>query len=270
MTADTALKVLYLSPVVDDGTEHLYAEMADAVRNPGTEIHLATLPEADGHFTHIEFRTYEALVTRGILRAVRQAQAEGFDAFVIGCFYDTALLDARELSGDMIVTGPCVAACEIAASLSNRFGIIVGRQKWVAQMSANVRGYGYGDRLAGFYPVGLGVNDFQTDHDRTGELLLEAGRKAVEQDHAEALILGCTAEIGFHEVLQDKLGVPVIDPSSAALKRAEYGAGLKKTCGWRPSRRWSCEAPSEAELARIGCFADKSDAFGTRVVVGGK
>jgi Hydantoin racemase len=268
MTAETVLRVLYLSPVVGDGSEHLYATMAEEVRQPGTEVHYCTLPEGDGRFTHIEYRTYEALVTRGILRAVRQASKEGFDAFVIGCFYDTALHDARELSGEMIVTGPCLASCEIANSLANRFGIIVGRQKWVAQMEATVRGYGYGDRLAGFYPVDMGVNEFQCDHDVTAERLLAAGRKAVEEDHAEALILGCTAEIGFHEVLQRELGVPVIDPSTAALKHAEYMAGLKRTCNWLPSRKYSCEAPPEEELALIGCFKDESDAFGTRVIAG--
>jgi len=33
---------------------------------------------------------------------------EGFDALVIGCFYDTALHDAREVSGDMVVVAPVI------------------------------------------------------------------------------------------------------------------------------------------------------------------
>ena len=85
---------------------------------------------ADGAFTHIEYRSYEAVVSAGIVRAARAAAAEGFDALAIGCFYDTALLEAREVSGDMAVTAPCAASLEIAASLANRFGIIVGRRKW--------------------------------------------------------------------------------------------------------------------------------------------
>ena len=44
--------------------------------------------------------------------------------------------EAREISGEMIVTAPCAASCEIAASLANRFGVIVGRRKWVDQMKA--------------------------------------------------------------------------------------------------------------------------------------
>ena len=82
----------------------------------------------------------------------------------------------------------------------------------------------------------------------------------------EALILGCTMEIGFHKEVEQRLGVPVIDPSIAALKRAEYAAILKQQCGWRPSRKWSSESPDEQEMARFGGF-DDGDAFGSRIIV---
>ncbi len=261
------LKIMYLSPVGNYG-EHddIFAEMARANKLPGTEVHVTSLPADDGAFAHIEFRSYEAIVTRGIIRAVRAAAKEGFDALAIGCFYDTALHDAREISGDMIVTAPCAASCEIAASLANRFGVIVGRRKWVNQMQATVNECGHRERLAGFYHVELGVTEFQEDHAETNRRLVEAGRRAVEQDYAEALILGCTLEVGFYKELSAELGVPVIDPSIAVLKRAEYAAILKRQCDWTPSRAWSCEAPSEEEIARFGGF-DEGEAFGNRIIV---
>ena len=266
MQANKPIKVMYLSPTAASPYDQVFADMAAAHKLPHTEVHVTSLPEQEGAFTHIEFRSYEAMVTRGIIRAARAASKEGFDAFAIGCFYDTALHDAREISGEMMVTAPCVASLDIATSLANRFGVIVGRRKWVDQMEATVRHNGQGDRLSGFYHVELGVNDFQTDHDRTNRLLTEAGRKAVEEDYAEAVILGCTLEIGFYQELEKTLGVPVIDPSIAAFKRAEYGAVLKQQCGWVPSRKWSCEAPPEEELARFGGF-DEGPAFGNRIVV---
>lgn len=260
------LKIMYLDPLASSRANgQLFVDMAAENKLPGTEVHVATLPDTIGLFSHIEYRAFEAGVTAGILRATHAAAQEGFDALVIGCFYDTALLDARELSGGMIVTGPCIASCEIAASLCNRFGIIVGRRKWVHQMNASVQAYGYGNRLSGFYDVGLGVTEFQEDHARTESRLVEAGRQAVEEDYAEALILGCTMEIGFHKTLEQKLDVPVIDPSIAALKRAEYAATLKRDCGWSPSRKWSCEAPNPNELAATQAF--DTEAFGDRIVV---
>ena len=58
-----------------------------------------------------------------------------------------------------------------------------------------------------------------------------------------------------------------IDPSIAALKRAEYAAILKRQCGWVPSRKGSCEAPSEEEMARFNAFAASDPVFGSRIVV---
>lgn len=133
-------------------------------------------------------------------------------------------------------------------------------------MKRTVVDYGYGDKLAGFYAVELGVSEFQADHAETERRLMAAGRKAVEEDYAEALVLGCTLELGFHKKLEDALGVPVIDPSIAAFKRAAYAATLKRDCGWRPSRKWTCEAPPESERAAIGGF-DTNDPFGNLLVL---
>ncbi|WP_299948332.1 aspartate/glutamate racemase family protein [uncultured Ruegeria sp.] len=260
-------RIMYLSPVVHrSGHDELFADMVRHRKRADTEVHVTCLPDSAGRFNHVEFRSYEAMVTPHILQGVRAAANEGFDACVIGCFYDTALKDAQEISGEMIVTAPCAASCDIASSLSNRFGIIVGRQKWVHQMHSTVVANGYENRLSGFYPVGLGVTDFQMDHDTTAERLMQAGRKAVEDDHAEALILGCTMEIGFNETMARALDVPVVDPATAAFLRAEHLGSNRETCGWKPSRKWSCEAPDEAEMQALGVF-DVEAPFGNRIVV---
>lgn len=264
------VKILYLN--VTQRTEPelaAFVEMARRYKLPDTEVHIGSISAVDGSFRNAEYRTYEAVMARGVVRATRAAAREGFDALAVGCFYDVALHDAREISGAMVVTASCEASCEIAATVANRFGIIVGRQKWVHQMQAIVRGYGHGDRLTGLYPVDLGVTDFQKDHAETSRRLIAAGRRAVEQDHAEALILGCTMEIGFYKEGERALGVPVIDAAIAALKRAEYGALLKQQCGWIPSRKWSCEAPPEEEIARFACFPD-GEAIGLRAMVPAK
>jgi allantoin racemase len=261
------VKVLYLNVTQKTESEkQAFVDMARAHKLPGTEVHIASLPHADGRFRNAEYRSYEAVMTRGVVRAARSAALEGFDALAIGCFYDIALHDAREISGEMVVSAPCEAACEIAAGLANRFGVIVGRRKWVHQMAEIVRNYGHEHRLAGFYPVDLGVTDFQKDHAETARRLIAAGRNAVEQHYAEALILGCTMEMGFYKEVERAVGVPVIDAAIAALKRAEYGALLKRQCGWIPSRKWSCEPPPEDEITSFGCFGG-GEVMGPRLIV---
>ena len=263
---DKPLKIMYLSPVGVDSLDGLFEEMVKDTKDPETEVHITSLKDSNGSFSHVEFRSYEAMATAGIINATVCAAKEGFDALAIGCFYDTALHDAREVSGDMVVVAPCHSSIEIALSLANNFGIIVGRRKWVNQMKNNVYDYGYGEKLTGFYDVGLGVDDFQVDHQRTVNLLIDASKKAVEKDYAESIILGCTAEFGFYRILQEEIGVPIIDPSLAALKKAEHAANLKRKFNLIPSRKWSCESPSEKEIEKFNMFKD-NDPFGNRIIV---
>ena len=261
------LRVMYLSPAGARGAGlGVFARMAAAHKLPGTEVHIVSPPDDDGRFTHIEYRAYEGLATRAIVRAARAAAREGMDGFLIGCFYDTALHEAREVSGAMPVVAPCLAACNIAATLANRFGVVVGRRKWVHQMEGVVRAHGHGRRLAGFYPVEMGVTEVPRDPEETRRRLIAAARRAVERDHAEAVILGCTMETGFYREVSEAVGVPVIDAAVAALKAAEYAALLRRQQGWVPSRRWSCEAPPEDEIARFGGL-DDGPVFAAREIV---
>ena len=100
----------------------------------------------------------------------------------------------------------------------------------------------------------MGLRIPRWSHNRTSERLLTEGRKAVEEDGAEVLILGCTAEYGFQETMQSVLGVPVIDAILAPFKYAEFLAGLAQRFSWYPSRMWGSEAPPEAELSAWGIF----------------
>tara|TARA_B110001454_G_scaffold38376_1_gene37785 strand:- start:642 stop:1442 length:801 start_codon:yes stop_codon:yes gene_type:complete len=259
-------KIMYLSPVGLDLLDNLFYDMVNETKNPNSEVHITSLDARLGAFSHIEFRSYEAMATPGIIHATIAAAEEGFDALVIGCFYDTALLDAREVSDKMVVVAPCHSSIETALSLANNFAIIVGRRKWVNQMTNTVSEHGYKEKLVGFFDVGMGVDDFQKDHNKTIKALTKASIDAVENHHAESIILGCTAEFGFYKDLQKIVGVPVIDPSLAALKKAEQAAELKKNFNLIPSRKWSCEPPSKKEIEKFKLFAEKNP-FGNRIVV---
>jgi len=259
-------KIMYLSPIGLDLLDNLFYDMVNETKNPNSEVHITSLDDRLGAFSHIEFRSYEAMATPGIIHATIAAAEEGFDALVIGCFYDTALLDAREVSDKMVVVAPCHSSIETALSLANNFAIIVGRRKWVNQMTNTVSEHGYKEKLVGFFDVGMGVDDFQKDHNKTVKALTKASIDAVENHHAESIILGCTAEFGFYKDLQKIVGVPVIDPSLAALKKAEQAAELKKNFNLIPSRKWSCEPPSKQEIEKFKLFAEKNP-FGNRIIV---
>lgn len=204
---------------------------------------------------HLEYHYYETLVLPDLLHTIVEAERQGYDAAVIGCFYDLGLQEGRELATRMIVTAPCESSVHLAATLGHTFSVIVGRRKWIPQMHDNVRRYGLESRLASFRTIDLGVPQYHADESETARRFYEAGRRAVEEDGAEVIVLGCTASAGFYAELQERLGVPVIDSAIAAVKYAEHLVDLRDRFGWSHSKRGGYESPPLDEVAGWGLRA---------------
>jgi allantoin racemase len=251
--SEQPVRVRWLRPIGSSVLDSSIADVLRAIKLPDTRCEVVSfdLPASP---PHLEYRAYEAMMAERIVAAARDAGKSGIDAMIVGCFYDPFVEDARELSGDTIVIGPCEASLQVASSLANRFSILVGRHKWVEQMRATVRRHGMEDRLASFRSLDMGVNDFQKDHAATRARIIHQARLAVEEDRAEAIILGCTMEFGFFEDVQREIGVPVIDAVVAPFAYAEHLARTKRQFGWKPSRVWSCEPPNNTELASYGLY----------------
>ena len=173
---------------------------------------------------------------------------DGFDAVVTSCFDDPFLYPAREISKNIIVTAPGESSMYLASVLGSKFSIIVGRDKWIPQMRENVYKYGLGEKLASFRSLGLGVLDFHRDEELTLKKMKEEIRRAIEEDRAEVIVLGCSMQFGFYRELQKEFKVPVIDSMIAGLKQAEYLLELKEKTGWGFSRRGLYERPPKEEM----------------------
>ena len=273
MSMNTRIKVMYLNPVGTPAYDQVFAEMARSFKYPGTEVYVASLNPASvaPRMNNLEYRAYESLIVADTVKAARQAARHNFDAMAIGCFYDPALLDAREVSGDTLIVGPCHASITAALNIANNFSIVIGRTKWEDQMKQTVQEYGYRDKLASFETAEMRVEEFHRNPGETRKQLQLAAARAVEEKKAESIILGCTLEVGFYAQLQEFLrgrfsaNIPVIDCSIAALKAAEHAA-LQKQLGWTNSRVWGMEPPPEAELEQFGIFQADYE-FGNRVEV---
>ena len=250
------MRLLVINPVGTDAFDTAMAPILAEVCRPDTQVDVVSLPPT-GRPLHLEYHSYEASVIGDIVRVVYES-ADRYDAFIINCFYDVGLREAREVSGRAVVTAPCQATLAFATQLGNTFSILVGRRKWIPKMSENVRMYGYEHAMASMRPLELGVHDLQADHQRTCDRLLDEGRRAVEQDGAEVLILGCTAEFGFYKTVQQELGVPVIDAMLAPFKMAELLAETADKFGWYPSRKWGSQSPPEDEVNAWRLFGKAS------------
>ncbi len=240
-------RILFINPIGTSAFDEPMKKYLEEHKRPDTEIEVVSLAKGP---LHLEYYSYDSLVIPEILRIVRRAEKEGFDAAIIGCFYDPGLHEAREVSS-IVVTAPCESSLMIAASLGHKFSIIVGRKKWIPLMMRNVVAYGMKDRLASFKSIELGVYELHKDEAETKRRLIAASREALA-DGAEVIILGCTIFFGFYKELQKIIGVPVIDPVIASLKYAELLVEVKKLAGWGHSKVCEYEAPPETEIKSWG------------------
>ena len=244
------VRILYISPSGGSAYADGMAAMIDRARSPGTIVDYVCPP--DDRPTHLEYHSYEASVIKDLVH-ITCAWNERYDAIISGGYYDIALREMREVSGNAVVIGPCQATTAIASVLGNTFSVLVGKRKWIDKMRANVRFYGHRDRMVSMRAVDLAVHDFQTRSDAADRLVF-MGKRCVEEDGAEALILGCTVEYGFSDRMQEELQVPVIEAIPAAIKYAEMTGSAARRFRWFPSRAGSSKAPPAEEMRKWNLY----------------
>ncbi len=224
-----------------------FPEWPKDIAEPGTTL-VGT--GFDSGTTHLEYEFYEHLAIHSVIEKTVNAEKEGFDAAVIGCFYDPGLREARELV-EIPVVGVCEASLHVASMLSaGRFSVLVGRRKWIPKMADNAKVYGFEDRIASWRVLDLTVPDMH-DVEKTQAAILREARGAVEEDMAECVVLGCTGMAGQARKAQETLGVPVLDPVLVGVKVAELRAILWKRHGISHSKIGGYEAPPVNELELI-------------------
>lgn len=195
---------------------------------PGTSIDIRDVSRGPAS---IESAYEEYLSVAPAAEAVLEAEADGYDAAVLGCFGDPGIDALREILTRMVVVAPGEAACHLAAMLGESFGIVSAVGSIVNPLRHLVRRIGLNEKLAGIAVVDIPVLELSRNPAAALVRMEAAGRKLVEQRGADTVVLGCMS-MSFLDAtpkLESALGVPVVNPAKAALKLAEavVGAGLR-------------------------------------------
>src|SRR5262245_25666745 len=202
-------------------TRGIDAALAPLRFSDGPEIVCSTLPE--GPFG-VETQADVESVTLPLRRLVEADNAS--DAFVIACYSDPGLHVCREAS-DRPVFG--IAECGVLTALARaeNFGVIAILQRSIARHMRYLRQMGLTDRLAGERPLGMSVAESAAG-EKTLDRMIEVGRALKEQDGASAIIMGCAGMARHRAPLEAALGVPVIDPTQAAVTMALGAVALAR------------------------------------------
>ena len=235
------LKILFINPMGTDVYDKHMLETINDIKRPDVRpkvVHLRKGP------IHLEYHYYEHLNLHETLDWVRWAEKKRYDAVVIGCFYDPGIREARELVSIPVIV-PAEATLHVAATLGHKFSIIVGRRKWIPKMESNVYLYGLERKLASFRVLEFTVPKMFAEPEKLEKAILTQARKAIEEDGAEVIVLGCTMESGFMKELTRKLKVPVLDAVATSWKYAEMMADLYRKVGLVHSKLYGYEGPPD-------------------------
>ncbi len=148
-------------------------------------------------------------------------------AFVIACYSDPGLQALRGAT-DKPVFGIAESGLLTALTLGERVGVIAILAASIPRHERAVRAMGIESRMAGELPVGLGVTELADEAVARGRLT-DVGRRLRDEKGADVLVMGCTGMADYRAGLEAELGLPVVDPTQAAVGMAISAVRL----GWR-------------------------------------
>jgi allantoin racemase len=141
-----------------------------------------------------------------------------YAAFVIACYSDPGLHSLREATKKPVLG---IAECGIltALTLGQKFGVIAILKQSIPRHLRYVGALGVRDRLAAELPVNLPVVEL-SNQEKTFGRMVEVGKALRDQHHADVVIMGCAGMARYRKPLQDEIGIPVVEPTQAAVAMA--------------------------------------------------
>jgi len=244
------MRILFINPNTStEFTERIQA-IAEHYAYPGTEV-VAMNPSSGPR--SIEGVYDELLSSLGTLELLIR-ELDHFDAFVIACYSDhPAIYAAREITSKPVL-GIAEASMHLACMVGRKFSIVTTNDEWEPLLWDAVNHYGLSDRCASVRTTGMAVLDLEGGGEQeTFRLILDGAHRAIEEDGAEVICLGCAGMAGLDKQLAEALGVPVVDGVVGALKLLE---GML-SYGLRTSKRLTYATPAHKELLNLPAIFEK-------------
>jgi len=256
------IRILFCEPVPAMGPEPRHRaywnKTLKKAARPDTTLDYVNISQG-----YMGLSSYEQLYgSVEMVKRAYQAEKQGYDAFIIGCASDMALMECRSMV-NIPVIAPTEACSHIAATLGNRFSIIDLQYATKPVIEAAVRNAGLSAKLASIRsPEGMDAAKSakltSEDPSKAVQVFKSEMSKAIAEDGAEALFVSCMLTSAFltEHGLYEVDGVPVIDLLAGSLKMTElmidlqdaYGTIVCKNTIYRtPSLGWDKDLPLEAD-----------------------
>ena len=214
------IKFIIPFPFDDEGIANRAAQIPQEILGPDTEVECVPVRNSatlvDSYYEDLVFDMY-------IAEAGLRAEEEGYDAVVMDTVSDSGLWALRSRL-TIPVIGPGLVSYAVAITLGKRFSIITMWDKWTHLYEKNFALYDLRNKCASVRAVNIppDVEALFTGKEREMfERLTEEGRRAIEEDGADVLLLGSTTMHQAGAYMAANLPAPVVNPGPVAIAMAE-------------------------------------------------
>ena len=216
------------------------ADQARRVAAGDTEI-VALTPRFGAESVEGNLESYLAAV--GVLDVVLQYRREHpdqpFDA-VIQAGYGEHGREGLQEALECPVVDITEAAASTAMFLGHRYSVVTTLDRAVPLIEDRLLVAGLDRRCASVRAAEVSVLELESDPDRAVAAIVAEAERAVREDRAEVICLGCGGMAELEHAVRDRCGVPVVDGVAAAVTIAEglvrLGLGTSKVRTYAPPR----------------------------------
>jgi allantoin racemase len=240
------IRIAVINPNTTASMTATIAHAAQMVAAAGTEI--VPITSSMGPAS-IEGYYDEAFALPGLLKEIGQAERNGAAAALIACFDDTGL-DAARAMVRMPVIGICEAAMATAAFIAKRFTVVTTMERSRVPIEELAQRYGMAGR-ARIRAANIPVLSLENPNSGARERLRKEIARAIAEDNAEAIVLGCAGMADLAHTLSAEFDLPVIDGVGAAVKQAEALVALRLSTSKRGAYATPIAKPYAGTLAEF-------------------
>lgn len=217
------MRIKLINPNTTSRMTQAMDRCAKEVVSNGTEVISVSAsmgpPSIEGYYD-------EALASLALLQEIEKGENDGMDGYVIACFGDPALYAARELARGPVI-GIAEAAMHAASVIAPSFSVVTTLKRTCTMSWHLAERYGMKRFCKNVRATDVAVLDLDVPGSRARSIIIDECRKALVEDGAESIVLGCAGMAEFCREIEDAIGAPVIEGVTTAVKWAEALISLR-------------------------------------------
>jgi len=229
------MRILVVNVNTTDSMTQSIGAQARAVAEPGTEI-VALTPLFGADSVEGNYESYLAAIA--VMDRVL-AYDEPYDAVVQAGFGEHGREGLQELL-EVPVIDITEAAAHIAHLLGHRYSVVTTLDRAVPLIEDRLLLAGLDAHCASVRSSGMSVLELESSPERAVKAIVEQARRAITDDGAEVIVLGCGGMAGLDQAIRSEISTPVVDGVAAAVKLAEslvrLGLSTSKVRTYAPPR----------------------------------